>query len=1008
MNTLPKQCVPITFEQKKMISILFKCTNRHCQNTEDNIVVEERTEIISSHLKYVKCSKCKHFWIICETHHLKWNNRLLKQAYLHFSQCEHIQPNFKRKIDSIDTVDELFFSENNDINALNTVGNDSHSYIYPQENINMCFMNKYCQKYFTIEASQKWLGINSIICSSFKQRKNDDSHECNNFEILYHLLVSKFVYTLTETKQNEFASIISLVSNNYSSNFVNTFPPTTFLEINQYYTKNSTAIIPNLPIPSIYIKHDHIYVSIKEIISLVLASGHEIDGCFLNSPPGLVSSLYYESSLLSKTLISQQRIIHFRDKLQSSNVSPLIIFTSIWSDDFEPNSVKKTKSSIWMKTLTICPRDYQQTSKHHTYIISLGPKGSNHNEVNQLFEEEFKSLQDIHYFYSSITQSNIPVIVDNIITNLDRPERSSINGILSHNGTTTCRWRYSSYISKQTKLPSCQNCFIKIFNTVYKLQNKIEITSIFGLCNECANWDYFHKLVNTNTPQDYPNSVINKDYSPPLGRGNSNSGQLGSVEITYKYLKQGVRFAFYNLYNRKWTIANTRCYFQSLGIQNKMSQRIIDYTRLCRDNDNINFEDSITQIQLPSTWNGIHDLDQSIDAPMHLICLGIIKSVFKLSSDWLSGMVSSKHKLLGNSMNDLFIEISTLHLDWCKVTSLSTNDEKFNTTNWVSENYLALGRLLLVIYGPVRELIHSSEEVCINEFECSIMSLFILLSNLLCDDADDHCLIDRIIRVFLSSFNQFESMAFNLSPKEKPTWLSKGNFLSLLNLPETIQKFGPIRLYWDGNRERTIQYIKPFLIHTRKTPTYYKTKLCSVMRVQIIDNIINQLRIDTNISKQDRGLINELKQYDRVTSFKCYRTLTEITSNIKDKKVISCVILKDVTGIVKTFICYKPFKEEYISLIEVLFLQRNVENSFGLWYFPTVCNVTHYESSDYTKTNIETNAIDFGLLLPLNDFILPDNDMYTVITKNWKVLTQNHLYKLISIPKPLFSLIEII
>ena len=312
-----------------------------------------------------------------------------------------------------------------------------------------------------------------------------------------------------------------------------------------------------------------------------------------------------------------------------------------------------------------------------------------------------------------------------------------------------------------------------------------------------------------------------------------------------------------------------------------------------------------------------------------------------------------------------------------------------------------------MIYGPVRELIHSSEEVCINEFECSIMSLFILLSNLLCDDADDHCLIDRIIRVFLSSFNQFESMAFNLSPKEKPTWLSKGNFLSLLNLPETIQKFGPIRLYWDGNRERTIQYIKPFLIHTRKTPTYYKTKLCSVMRVQIIDNIINQLRIDTNISKQDRVLINDLKQYDRVTSFKCYRTLTEITSNIKDKKVISCVILKDDTGIVKTFICFKPFKEEYISLIEVLFLQRNVENSFGLWYFPTVCNVTQYESSDYTKTNIETNAIDFGLLLPLNDFILPDNDMYTVITKNWKVLTQNHLYKLISIPKPLFSLIEI-
>ena len=101
-----------------------------------------------------------------------------------------------------------------------------------------------------------------------------------------------------------------------------------------------------------------------------------------------------------------------------------------------------------------------------------------------------------------------------------------------------------------------------------------------------------------------------------------------------------------------------------------------------------------------------------------------------------------------------------------------------------------------------------------------------------------------------------------MAPNEKPTWLSKGNFLSLLNLPNTIKKFGPLRLYWDGNRERTIQYIKPFLIHSRKTPSFYKTKLCSVMRVQIIDNLVNQLRNDCSLSIKDRGIINKLKQYD--------------------------------------------------------------------------------------------------------------------------------------------------
>jgi len=87
----------------------------------------------------------------------------------------------------------------------------------------------------------------------------------------------------------------------------------------------------------------------------------------------------------------------------------------------------------------------------------------------------------------------------------------------------------------------------------------------------------------------------------------------------------------------KCTVANAMCYFISLGIQKILSQNIIDSTRSCSDNDNLNFEDSIIQIKFPITCNGIHDLDQSIDAPMHLICLDITKSVLKLSSEWLSG-----------------------------------------------------------------------------------------------------------------------------------------------------------------------------------------------------------------------------------------------------------------------------------------------------------------------------------------------------------------------------------
>ena len=45
---------------------------------------------------------------------------------------------------------------------------------------------------------------------------------------------------------------------------------------------------------------------------------------------------------------------------------------------------------------------------------------------------------------------------------------------------------------------------------------------------------------------------------------------------------------------------------------------------------------------------------------------------------------------------------------------------------------------------------------------------------------------------------------------DKPIWISKSNFMSLLNLPKQMKQFGPLRLYWEGGwkGEGIIQEIK--------------------------------------------------------------------------------------------------------------------------------------------------------------------------------------------------------
>ena len=63
---------------------------------------------------------------------------------------------------------------------------------------------------------------------------------------------------------------------------------------------------------------------------------------------------------------------------------PLIFYVTFWSDDFEGAMLRKNKKSIWIKTITICPPSNQTTSTKYTYVLAIGRKGTNHDEINVL------------------------------------------------------------------------------------------------------------------------------------------------------------------------------------------------------------------------------------------------------------------------------------------------------------------------------------------------------------------------------------------------------------------------------------------------------------------------------------------------------------------------------------------------------------------------------------------------------------------------------------------------
>ena len=80
-------------------------------------------------------------------------------------------------------------------------------------------------------------------------------------------------------------------------------------------------------------------------------------------------------------------------------IVPMILYLLFWSDDLKELYCVKIKKSVWLKTVTIFPPHEQVTSTKFTYVIAIGCKGFNHDEINILHNKE---LQQLNKGYLSI------------------------------------------------------------------------------------------------------------------------------------------------------------------------------------------------------------------------------------------------------------------------------------------------------------------------------------------------------------------------------------------------------------------------------------------------------------------------------------------------------------------------------------------------------------------------------------------------------------------------------
>ena len=932
-------------------------------------------------IKIVECTICFAQWYVCPYHKKRFNKYNLHQIRRHVIEEHQPLHKFSNNTDNDnhDDYDNTLITTNSDDCDIDSIVVKSNEHTAITVNNNTSNENVIIQPQSSHKTSNELhphtsssfiystATLNKVIGTAFSSNPWSTINVTKP-EIDFHINMTDFCCTLPETKQHQFSIILNQL---LSLNFETTRPPNSFQDLRKFYLSGKYSIYQNMPVPIVKSFENHAYVSVMDIISFALGA---IDSLLLVECSKYVTQ---KTDCISMIFCEKARQVvnMLQDKYKTSNIDPLVLFVTLWSDDFEVNHTRKNRNSTWMKTISFAATNNMSTSKYHSHIISLGKKGDDHTPVNNHINQELLQLRNVHYFYVHKYNKKLPVIIYPIAILADRPERCSLNSTLSYTGSSTRRWLYASLIDPR-KLASCASCFSlrlkQYFNkTNIQQQRKSQ-------CNRCCDFD-FHSKSSINMykpPSNYPKTKHPQSPVFPHTRNiplTQSIQQLYPAKMSYEYLVTGVKAACYNFYKQHWKTIETRTYLKHLGVSNSIINSIIDYTKNLAEK-NLSADNVCNNLQLPCLWtDGLFEIDQFLETPMHHLFEGIIKSMIELTMEYLKW-----HKQWSQyceMIHPLLDDIDSLNCNFCRVESFwELNKSDYKPTGWIAENYLGYSRIISLLLCCIDTIVdHNSNGY--QEFKCMIQASFVLISHLMSHSIIDVDHIDCLIKVFLGTCHMFDT-TFGMSDELNPFWYRKSNFVSLLNLPSQINKYGPVYLYWEGVKERYIQHIKPFLKNKRRSVSFLKTRLQQLLQQNALELTKEQLHI------------YNVTQYSRYDDISVFVSSVSLQESIQQNEPINVVILnneeKSIVAVIQ--------KDDMFELQCLMFDDNTGFHKNNLWFAPV--KIDKLLSTKYKSLqNIQLECVDVALIIPYEKTsnIKGDDDWsgYSLFTKNWFIRTQD-------------------
>ena len=664
-------------------------------------------------------------------------------------------------------------------------------------------------------------------------------------------------------------------------------------------TEGRYSMLQNLLIPKIYtLNCGYAYVLPSECLRLSIAMRSEVD---LVTIEDIESNIFPTRSIYHSPEIQNKiRLLHTR---RSGNCQVYYSPVGLWSDGCDIGGASKSNRSLVKLTTIHIP--HTTANKHHVYPIGLGSHKSDHDELRKIILSDFDMMEEKSMkCYVPSMQKTIEIRFFLAYIVQDRVEHSEFTGFMSHSGTFSTIPGLSFPIRvdnmqsliidgndvSQTRttpfmpLSSCATC-LKNRKSSFEDCQYNDAQKSNNSCVECNDWNVFEVKFK---PQ--------KDY--PIEHNDLFTEEMKTKVITFDSMKNACRIIYNRVWTKTWSVANAKSFAQIECIRTDISTSIINHARLHRPNyaiDVDNYDENDIQFPdhlLPNVMlKQPVSLDQCTVGAMHTLVLNLGKHVLSTLVDLLRE--NKQWTTFYEKVAIKLIKVRSMSLNWCKTWNFGSKEKPGSL--WVSENYLGFGIVSKSIISTILE-----EGFDINASTRSLLEAFFSYNVLIAcfmspslPSETDIMRMTAVTKLFLSDFQAIDS---KIKKRTKSKLETASCLINLLAIPETVQKRGILRNYWEGGMcgEGFFRIVKPLFQRGINKKGTVKAVMSKLFQDTCITQMLEECNAD-NVGSFDNEIdscetLSENNLYDqRYRRFHSYYDINLVRIEILERNPIAII-----------------------------------------------------------------------------------------------------------------------